>query len=95
LFIVEGREHLSPMRRRERDRLGELAAQGYRLSCQTYTSGDLTVRWDPHQVGLDEESAAGQRLRARWLGAEDNGPSTDEDDADVCIAAEASVGDQA
>jgi ferredoxin len=73
LLIVEGHEHLSPMRRRERERLGELVDQGYRLSCQTYTSGDLTVRWDPNQKGLDEESVAGQRLKARWLGVGDDG----------------------
>jgi ferredoxin len=97
LFIVDGREHLSPMRRRERERLGELAAEGYRLSCQTYTSGDLTVRWDPNQVGLDEESVAGQRLKARWLGAADTGPSSEveDDDDDACIADEVSVADKA
>ena len=85
LFVVEGREHLSPMRRRERERLGELVEQGYRLSCQTYTSGDVTVRWDPDQKGLDEDSVAGQRLKARWLGAGDDGAASAADD-DVPVA---------
>lgn len=72
LLVVEGAENLSPIRRRERERLGELIDQGYRLGCQTYTSGDVTVTWDPNQRGLDEDSAAGQRLKARWLAAADN-----------------------
>jgi ferredoxin len=71
LLVVEGAENLSPVRRRERERLGELIDQGYRLGCQTYASGDVTVRWDPDQRGLDEDSVAGQRLRSRWLGAPD------------------------
>ncbi len=71
LLVEEGAENLDPPRRRERLRLGELLNQGYRLGCQTYTSGDVTVSWDPDQKGLDEDSAAGKRLKAKWLGAAD------------------------
>jgi len=71
ILIEEGAEHLSPPRRRERERLGELLGQGFRLACQTYTSGDVSISWDPDQLGLDDESAAGQRLKAKWLGAAD------------------------
>jgi ferredoxin len=72
-FRVEsGAEHLSPVRRRERDRLGELLQQGYRLGCQTYTSGDVVITWDPGQRGLDEESEAGRRLKAKWLAEPDD-----------------------
>ena len=71
LLIVDGAENLSPIRRRERERLGDLIEQGYRLGCQTYASGDVTVRWDPNQRGLDDDSVAGQRLKARWLAAID------------------------
>jgi ferredoxin len=71
LLVVEGGENLSPIRRRERERLGNLIDEGYRLGCQTYTSGDVTVSWDPNQKGLDEDSAAGQRLKARWLASSD------------------------
>lgn len=71
LLVEEGAENLDPPRRRERERLGELLDQGYRLGCQTYARGDVTVSWDPDQVGLDEESAAAQRLKQKWLGAAD------------------------
>jgi ferredoxin len=71
ILVEEGAEHLSPPRRRERERLGELLDQGYRLACQTYTSGDVTVHWDPDQRGLDDDSAGAQRLKAKWLGAAD------------------------
>ena len=69
--VLEGAESLSPPRRRERDRLGDLAAEGYRLACQTYVGGDVTVAWDPDQRGLDEDSAAAERLTKVWLGKED------------------------
>ena len=71
ILVEEGAEHLSAVRRRERERLGDLLQQGYRLACQTYTSGDITITWDPDQRGLEEDSAAGERLRAKWLGAAD------------------------
>jgi ferredoxin len=71
VLVEEGAEHLSTPRRRERDRLGDLLGQGYRLACQTYASGDVVVTWDPDQRGLDEDSAAGERLKAKWLGAAD------------------------
>ena len=71
LLVEEGAENLDPPRRRERERLGELLEQGYRLGCQTYTRGDVTVSWDPNQKGLDEDSAASRHLKAKWLGAAD------------------------
>lgn len=72
IIVTEGAENLSPARRRERERLGELLDEGYRLACQTYTSGNCTVVWDPDQVGLDEDTEAAKRLKARWLGAADS-----------------------
>jgi ferredoxin len=69
--VLEGAENLDPPRRRERDRLGELLAQGYRLACQTYVRGDLSVAWDPDQVGLDEGSRAYDRLKQVWLSKAD------------------------
>jgi len=71
MVIEQGAENLDSPRRRERIRLGELLDQGYRLACQTYARGDVTVSWDPDQVGLDEESRAGRRLKQRWLAAAD------------------------
>ena len=35
----------SPMRPREREALGELADGPYRLACQTYVTGDVSVSW--------------------------------------------------
>ncbi len=78
VFVVEGAEHLSPPRKRERDRLGPLLDQGWRLACQTYVAGDLSVTWDPDQKPLDERavdrslpSAAAERLKRRWLESDD------------------------
>ena len=48
--IVEGAENLSPMRPREREALGELADGPYRLACQTYVTGDVSVSWDEGPV---------------------------------------------
>ena len=70
ILITEGAEFLSIPRRRERERLGELIDQGYRLACQTYTQGDVTIEWDPSQKGLDEDSPAGKRLKAFWTQAD-------------------------
>jgi ferredoxin len=67
IFIEEGAENLDPPRRRERERLGPLLDEGYRLACQTYASGDVTLTWDPEQRGLDEDSPLHAKLKARWL----------------------------
>lgn len=72
ILIEDGVENLSPPRRRERERLGELLDHGMRLACQTYASGDVTVSWDPDQQGLDEDSELGRRLKKRWLGVMDD-----------------------
>lgn len=69
--VTAGAENLSPPRRRERETLGEeLLAQGYRLACQTYVGGDVTVVWDPDQKALVSDRVA-DRLRARWLSVDD------------------------
>jgi ferredoxin len=78
VFVETGAENLSPPRPRERNRLGELLDQGWRLCCQTYVSGDVTVSWDPDQKPLDERavdralpSGADERIKQRWLSAAD------------------------
>jgi ferredoxin len=71
VLVEEGADQFDAPRKRERERLGELLGQGYRLACQSYVNGDVAISWDPDQVGLDEESRAGQRLKQVWLGAED------------------------
>jgi ferredoxin len=74
VFVDDGVANLSPPRRRERDRLGDLLDEGWRLACQTYVAGDVAVRWDPDQRALDEHAVdralpdrAAERIRARWL----------------------------
>ena len=63
--------NLSPPRKRERETLGEeLLASGYRLCCQTYVSGDVTISWDPDQTALYPERAM-EKLKARWLSGAD------------------------
>ena len=62
ILVESGAEHLSRVRPKEHDRLGDLVDQGYRLACQTYASGDVVVSWDPERKGLDNE-----RLREKWL----------------------------
>jgi ferredoxin len=62
VFVEEGAENLSRLRPKERDRLGDDVDRGYRLACQTYASGDVTLSWDPDQKGTDSE-----RLRQKWI----------------------------
>jgi ferredoxin len=71
ITVLEGLENFEPARRRERERLGDLIDDSVRLACQSYVRGDVTVAWDPDQRGIDEDSKAGKRLKAVWLGAED------------------------
>jgi ferredoxin len=79
ITIVEGGENLSGVRRRERDRLGELLDDDVRLACQTYTSGDLAIAWDPEQKGIDEDSRAGKRLKTVWLEGTERGDQVEND----------------
>lgn len=89
VFVESGAEHLSPPRKRERERLGDLLEQGWRLACQTYASGDVAVSWDPDQKALDERAVdkalpgrAAERLRSRWLADADTaGPKQEGGDA--------------
>jgi len=62
VFVEEGSENLSRLRPKERDRLGDDVDHGYRLACQTYASGDVTLSWDADQKGTDSE-----RLRQKWI----------------------------
>jgi ferredoxin len=62
VLVEAGAENLSRVRPKERDRLGGAVDRGYRLACQTYASGDVTLSWDPNQTGTDSE-----RLKQKWL----------------------------
>ena len=70
VYVEEGAEYLSPIRRKERDRLGDEVDHGYRLACQTYANGDVTVSWDPDRAPV-VSGRAQQLLTDRWLAAED------------------------
>lgn len=69
--VVEGLDQCVPARRRERERLGELIDEGYRLSCQTYVKGDVVVAWDPDQTALGASGRAYERLKQVWLAKDD------------------------
>jgi ferredoxin len=69
--VIEGADQLMPPRRRERERLGELLHQGYRLACQTYVCGDVSIEWDPDQRALDEEGRVYDKLKQVWLSKDD------------------------
>ena len=70
VLVESGAEHLSAPRKRERELLGpELIAAGYRLACQTYVEGDVTVSWDPDQKALISDRAA-EALTKKWLSGE-------------------------
>jgi len=78
ILVESGASHLSPPRKRERDRLGELLDQGWRLACQTYVSGDISISWDKDQIPLNlnavDKSLPNQvdeRIKKRWLQAKD------------------------
>jgi ferredoxin len=44
--IVEGNDNLSKVMKKEIDRLGEeKISQGFRLACQTFITGDVTIAW--------------------------------------------------
>lgn len=71
IYVVEGRENLSRVRPKEYERLGEdLVEEGYRLACQTYASGDVSVVWDPEQKALMPDQKA-ERLKEYWLAKHD------------------------
>lgn len=78
VMIDEGRENLSAPRKRERDRLGPLLDEGWRLACQTYVSGNCAISWDPEQKPLDASAVdralpnkVDERIRQKWLSGKD------------------------
>jgi ferredoxin len=70
VLVLAGEEHLSPVRKKERDRLGDDVDAGWRLACQTYTSGDVDVAWAA-AGGPPLGERAALRLREKWLAPED------------------------
>jgi ferredoxin len=78
IYVESGASHLSPPRKRERDRLGELLDQGWRLACQTYVSGDISISWDKDQTPLNPNAVdkslpnqVDERIKNRWLQSKD------------------------
>lgn len=78
VMIDEGRENLSAPRKRERDRLGPLLDEGWRLACQTYVGGNCAISWDPEQKPLDASAVdralpnkVDERIRQKWLSGKD------------------------
>jgi len=55
--IESGLENLDHVKKQEVKRLGEeLLAQGYRLACQTFVRGDISVSWDAEFARKIEEA---------------------------------------
>jgi ferredoxin len=49
--IVDGHEHVSNVMKKEINKLGqEKIDQGYRLACQTFISGDVTIAWGEEEI---------------------------------------------
>ena len=49
--IVDGHENLSKVMKKEIDRLGQdKIDQGFRLACQTFATGDVTIAWGEEDV---------------------------------------------
>jgi ferredoxin len=69
--VEAGADNLVPPRRREKDRLANLIDEGYRLACQTYVAGDVTVAWDPDQRELEASGRVYDKLKQVWLAKED------------------------
>lgn len=80
VLVESGQEHLSPVRRKERDRLGDEVDRGYRLACQTYASGDVVLAWDTDAPALVGRAA--EKLKEKWL-AQPDGAGAGEEDRDV------------
>lgn len=61
--VEEGMENLSKIRKPEIKHLGDAVNTGYRLACQTFTSGDCVLSW------REKESSQPQsdRLKEYWL----------------------------
>jgi ferredoxin len=74
VHVDAGAGNLSPLRRKERDRLGDDADRGWRLACQTYASGDVTISWAGAGTEAGDaalERRAAEALRRRWLSTAD------------------------
>lgn len=49
--IASGHENLSGVTKKEIERLGlDKLAQGYRLACQTFVGGDVTIAWGDEDI---------------------------------------------
>jgi hypothetical protein len=45
--------------------------ENYRLACQTYVRGDVSIAWDPDQTELGATGRAYDRLKQVWLAKDD------------------------
>src|SRR5262245_64305389 len=66
--VLAGAENLIPSRKRARERLGELTAEGYRLACQTDGCGDVSNDTDPGQKRLEGQGGGENEVEQgqRW-----------------------------
>lgn len=71
VFVVDGAHNLSDIRRKERERLGNELDEGYRLACQAYARGDVTIIWDPGSRPYMPETSR-KKLKELWLAKADS-----------------------
>jgi ferredoxin len=61
VFVEEGAENLTDIKKHEVARLGGLTQQGYRLACQTFAKGDCQVSWD-----AEVKTKTNEKLKEYW-----------------------------
>ncbi|MGZ4031501.1 MAG: 2Fe-2S iron-sulfur cluster-binding protein [Tumebacillaceae bacterium] len=61
--VEAGAEHLTKVRKPEINKLGDDIENGYRLACQTFTTGDCTLSWDPQE----SQCKVPDKLKEHWL----------------------------
>ncbi|AMR80996.1 2Fe-2S iron-sulfur cluster-binding protein [Cupriavidus nantongensis] len=61
--IEQGREHTDAVKPKERKLLTEAElADGFRLACQTFMSGDIAVSWQPKAMAGRPQPAAASEV---------------------------------
>jgi ferredoxin len=61
--VEEGAEHLTKIRKPEINKLGDDIERGYRLACQTFTTGDCSLSWEPQE----SMQKVPDKLREQWV----------------------------
>lgn len=63
VYVEDGAENLTDIKKHEIARLGDLTRQGYRLACQTFAKGDCKVSWDANESAKIKPN---EKLKQYW-----------------------------